>query len=143
MIYDDDEYEPHLIMTPEDYDEYLLMLHRDLASNMAINLDPPNPFRGMVEESENLAIRINDTNDLPYAISYMEKKLIGEQGFTHVILADPRPIGYSNDLLDTLAENTTYPCQWYKTKEWIIFILNTKDDYKLVIKENKFFIEQD
>jgi hypothetical protein len=136
----DDNYEPKLILTPEQYDSYLLMLHRDLAI-MADNLDPPNPFRGMVDESEGLAIRINDTNDLPYAIQYMENK-IEDKEFDKIILADPRPIGYKYELLEKFAETTRFPCQWFKTNDWIIFILNTKDDYKLVIQDNKFFIQE-
>lgn len=136
-----EEYEPKRIISEEDYDSYLLMLHRDLA-RIAENLDPPNPFRGLVEESEGMAVRINDTNDLPYAISYMENHLIDEKGYRHIILADPRPIGYSNDLLETISKSTIYPCQWFKTKEWIIFFINTNEDYKLVIYNNKFFIKE-
>ena len=135
-----DGYEPKLIMTPDQYDDYLLMLHRDLA-RMAENLDPPNPFRGLVQESDGIAIRINDTNDLHYAITYMEN-LIEEDQFKHIILADPRPIGYSFEILEKMGDETKFPCQWMKTNDWIIFILNTDEQHKLVIKENKFFIKE-
>lgn len=135
-----EEYEPKLIIAEEQYDEYLLMLHRDLA-RMAEVLDPPNPFRGLVNESEGLAVRINDTNDLPYAISYMENK-IEDKEFNKIILADPHPIGYSYELLEKFAETTKFPCQWFKTKNWIIFFINTNEDCKLVIQHNKFFIKE-
>lgn len=138
MIFDND-YEPKLILAAEQYDDYLLMLHRDLA-RMAENLDPPNPFRGLVNEGEGLAIRINDTNDLPYSISYMENNLIKEQGYKHIILADPRPIGYSNDLLDSIMKDTEYPSYWFKTQEWIIVMINFLENEKLVIKNGEFII---
>ena len=69
------DYEPKIIIREEQYQEYLLSLHRTLG-NLAENRDPPNPFRSLLEEGDNLKIIVNDTNDLRHCIKEFEQKIL-------------------------------------------------------------------
>ena len=133
-----DDYQPKVIIREEQYQEYLLDLHRTLGY-LAENRDPPNPFRSLLEEGDNLKIIINDTNDLRFCIKEFEDK-IKEGELEHVIIGDPHTFGYGFQLLDKMVEDVDIPVDWIKDKRWIIIKLNI-DDKKLVIEQSRIRVE--
>lgn len=133
-----DDYQPKIIIREEQYQEYLLDLHRTLGY-LAENRDPPNPFRSLLEEGDNLKIIINDTNDLRFCIKEFEDK-IKEGELEHVIIGDPHTFGYGFQLLDKMVEDVEIPVDWIKDKRWIIIKLNI-DDKKLVIEQSRIRVE--
>lgn len=135
-----DNYVPRKIMSGEDCEDYMLLLHRELAS-IAKNYDPPNPFRGLISHDESLEIVVNDTNDLHWLIAFYEEKIIDGDA-SHVILADPNSYGYRFDTLDKMCDDRKVPCYYVKNKDWIIFMLNTKDNEKLILKDGKLAVIQ-
>ena len=130
-------YEPRTIISPEQYDEYLLDLHRTLAT-IAEDHDPPNPFRGLIEEGDNIKVVVNDTNDLHFCIEHFEKKIAANE-IEHVIIGDPHTLGYTIEALERMVENTS--AEFTKSKQWIIVKLNTSNK-KLVIKNRKLKVEK-
>jgi hypothetical protein len=136
----DEEYEPRIIMTDNEYAQYRLLLHRELAT-IAENRDPPSPFRPLLEEGYNLKIVVNHTNDLPWVIERFEEKIINGD-YEHVIIGDPKTLGYSMDTLDRLLEDRDVSATYYKNKEWIIFLLNITKNNKLVIEQSKIIVER-
>ena len=131
-------YEPKIIITPEQYDSHLLNLHRTVGY-MCENRDPPNPFRSLLEEGDNIKLVINDTNDLNYCIKHFEERM--EDGeFQHVIIGDPHAFGYGTEILDKMTANLSVPVSWLKDKQWILILLNT-DKEKLVIEHGKIRVE--
>lgn len=133
-----DQYEPKIIITPEQYDSHLLNLHREVGY-LCENRDPPNPFRGLLEEGDNLRIAINDTNDLRFCVKHFEER-IADGEFEHVIIGDPNAFGYGFELLDKILEDVEIPAEWNKNKQWIFILLNT-DKNKLVIEHGKIRVE--
>lgn len=132
------DYEPKIIIREEQYQEYLLNLHRTLG-NLAENRDPPNPFRSLLEEGDNLKIIVNDTNDLRHCIKEFEQKIL-DGDLEYVIIGDPHTYGYGFKLLDKMVENLDLPIRWRKDKQWIIVEINI-DNKQLVIENNKLKIE--
>ena len=132
------DYEPKIIIREEQYQEYLLNLHRTLG-NLAENRDPPNPFRSLLEEGDNLKIIVNDTNDLHHCIKEFEQKIL-DGDLEYVIIGDPHTYGYGFQLLDKMVENLDLPIRWRKDKQWIIVEINI-DNKQLVIENNKLKIE--
>lgn len=120
------------------YDEYELLLHRELAS-MSVNHDPPNPFRGTATETVGVRIYVNDTNDLPYQIQ-AATETIKDGISTTVIIGDPYTIGYRAEILDRLAEECPYPCRYVRNKDWIVFMVNILPDQTLHIQDGKFLV---
>ena len=133
------EYEPKRIIMPEMYDEYELLLHRELAS-YAVNLDPPNPFRKSIMESPDIKIIVNDTNDLPFVIKHFETQ-VEDNKYTTVIIGDPAPLGYSLDVLDRLNDESPYKSRFIRNKDWIIYMINIDVHEKLYIEDGKFVIK--
>lgn len=133
-----ENYEPRIIISPENYDSHLLDLHRQLAQ-FAENLDPPNPFRGLLEEGDNIKIAINDTNDLHFCIKYFEKKILDGE-LTNVVIGDPHTVGYSFEAIEKMAEEISIVVDWNKNKDWIIVMLNTTID-NLVIEHGKIRVK--
>ena len=134
-----DSYTPKTIISNEMYDDYLLQLHREIAHSLAKSLDPPNPFRGTIEEG-NVKILLNDTNDLHWALTYCEKKIHAEE-HKYIIMGDPHTIGYSIEILERMESELNIPGTFIKTKEWIIFLLNTSEFNKLIIEKNEIVIK--
>ena len=132
------DYEPKIIIREEQYQEYLLSLHRTLG-NLAENRDPPNPFRSLIEEGDNLKIIVNDTNDLRHCIKEFEQKIL-DGDLEYVIIGDPHTYGYGFQLLDKMVEDLDLPIRWRKDKQWIIVEINI-DNKQLVIENNKLKIE--
>jgi len=132
------DYEPKIIIREEQYQEYLLNLHRTLG-NLAENRDPPNPFRSLLEEGDNLKIIVNDTNDLRHCIKEFEQKIL-DGDLEYVIIGDPHTHGYGFQLLDKMVEDLDLPIKWRKDKQWIIVEINI-DNKQLVIENNKLKIE--
>lgn len=132
------DYEPKIIIREEQYQEYLLNLHRTLG-NLAENRDPPNPFRSLLEEGDNLKIIVNDTNDLRHCIKEFEQKIL-DGDLEYVIIGDPHTYGYGFQLLDKMVEDLDLPITWRKDKQWIIVEINI-DNKQLVIENNKLKIE--
>jgi len=132
------DYEPKIIIREEQYQEYLLNLHRTLG-NLAENRDPPNPFRSLLEEGDNLKIIVNDTNDLRHCIKEFEQKIL-DGDLEYVIIGDPHTYGYGFQLLDKMVEDLELPIKWRKDKQWIIVEINI-DNKQLVIENNKLKIE--
>lgn len=132
------DYEPKIIIREEQYQEYLLSLHRTLG-NLAENRDPPNPFRSLLEEGDNLKIIVNDTNDLRHCIKEFEQKIL-DGDLEYVIIGDPHTYGYGFQLLDKMVEDLDLPIRWRKDKQWIIVEINI-DNKQLVIENNKLKIE--
>ena len=133
-----ENYEPRIIISPENYDSHLLDLHRQLAQ-FADNLDPPNPFRGLLEEGDNIKIAINDTNDLHFCIKYFEKKILDGE-LTNVVIGDPHTIGYSFEAIEKMTEEISIVVDWNKNKDWIVVMLNTTTD-NLVIEHGKIRVK--
>jgi len=134
------DYEPRIIILPDLYDEYELLLHRELAS-FAINLDPPNPFRTLTKEGEGVKIVVNDTNDLPFAIQHFQLQI--KDGKYHtVIVGDPAPNGYSLSVLDRLVDESEYRVKYIRNKDWIIFMINIDEGGQLYIEDGKFVFRQ-
>lgn len=132
------EYEPKRIIMSEMYDEYELLLHRELAS-YAVNLDPPNPFRKTITESLGINIVVNDTNDLPFVVKHFEQQI--EDGkYTTVIIGDPAPLGYSLEVLDRLNDESPYVSRYIRNKDWIVYMINIDAHEKLYIEDGKFTI---
>ena len=134
-----DDYQPKIIIREEQYQEYLLDLHRTLGY-LAENRDPPNPFRSLLEEGENLKIIVNDTNDLHHCIKEFEYK-IKEGELEHVIIGDPHTFGYGFQLIETMIDDVDIPVDWIKDKRWIIIKLNIDDNKKLVIEQSRIRIK--
>jgi hypothetical protein len=134
-----ESYVPKRVIGKEMYDDYLLQLHREIAHNLAKSLDPPNPFRGTIEEG-NVKILLNDTNDLHWALTYCEKKIHAEE-YKYIIMGDPNTIGYSMSILERMESELSIPGTFIKTKEWIIFLLNTNEFDKLIIEKNEIVIK--
>lgn len=132
------DYEPKIIIREEQYQEYLLSLHRTLG-NLAENRDPPNPFRSLLEEGDNLKIIVNDTNDLRHCIKEFEQKIL-DGDLEYVIIGDPHTYGYGFQLLDKMVEDLDLPIRWRKDKQWIIVEINI-DNKQIVIENNKLKIE--
>lgn len=133
-----DGYAPRIIIQHDMYDDYLLDLHRTL-SYMAENRDPPNPFRGLIEEGDNLKIAINDTNDLHFCIKHFERKILDGE-LESVIIGDPHTFGYGFELIEKMCEDLEVPVKWNKDKRWITVMLNTHG--KLVIEHGKIRVEK-
>ena len=133
------EYEPKRIIMPEMYDEYELLLHRELAS-YAVTLDPPNPFRKSIMESPDVKIVVNDTNDLPFVIKHFETQ-VEDNKYTTVIIGDPAPLGYSLDVLDRLNDESPLVSRYIRNKDWIIYMINIDAHEKLYIEDGKFVIK--
>jgi hypothetical protein len=132
------DYEPKRIIMPEWYDEYELMLHRELAS-YAKNLDSPNPFRKAITETIGIKIVLNDTNDLPFVVKHFEEKI--DDGIEEtVIIGDPAPLGYSLEVLDRLNDESKYSSRYIRNKEWIIYMINIDEHKDLYIEDGKFQI---
>lgn len=132
------DYQPKVIIREEQYQEYLLDLHRTLGY-MAENRDEPNPFRSLLEEGDNLKIIVNDTNDLKYCIDAFVEN-IKDGKLEHVIIGDPHTFGYGFQLLDKMVEQVDIPCAWSKDKSWILIMLNI-DNKKLVIEQSRIRVE--
>lgn len=131
-------YEPKIIIREEQYQQYLLDLHRTLGY-LAENRDPPNPFRSLLEEGDNLKIIVNDTNDLHHCIKEFEQKIL-DGDLQYVIIGDPHTYGYGMEILDKMTQDVSLPINWSKDKHWIIIEINI-DNKKLVIENNKLKIE--
>ena len=134
-----EDYEPKIIIRQEQYENYLLDLHRTIGY-MSENRDPPNPFRSLLEEGDNLKIIVNDTNDLRFCIEHFERK-ISDGELTNVIIGDPHTFGYSLESLDKMIENINVPISYLRDKKWIIVMLNT-DNKMLVIEDGKIRVEK-
>lgn len=134
-----DNYEPRVIIPEEHKTEYLISLHRTLGYT-AENLDPPSPFRGLLEEGDNLKIVLNDTNDLRHCIKEFEDKIL-EGELKHVIIGDPHTFGYGVQILDKMLEDVSIPAFWEKDKQWILVKLNIVAENKLIIEESRIRIK--
>ena len=132
------DYQPKIIIREEQYQEYLLDLHRTLGY-LAENRDPPNPFRSLLEEGDNLKIIVNDTNDLRHCIKEFEQKIL-DGDLEHVIIGDPHTFGYGFDLIEKMIEDVELPISWSKDKRWIIVMINI-DNKNLVIEQSRIRVE--
>lgn len=133
------DYEPKRIIMPEWYDEYELMLHRELAA-FSVNLDSPNPFRKTINETIGIKIVVNDTNDLPFVIKHFEEQITDGIEET-VIIGDPASHGYGLEVLNRLVDESKYTCRYIRNKEWIIYMINIDADKKLYIEDGKFLLK--
>jgi hypothetical protein len=132
------DYQPKIIIREEQYQEYLLDLHRTLG-HIAINRDPPNPFRSLLEEGDNLKIIVNDTNDLRHCIKEFEQKIL-DGDLENVIIGDPHTFGYGFELLDKMIEDVEVPIHYFKDKHWITVMINI-DNKNLVIEQSRIKVE--
>ena len=132
------DYQPKIIIREEQYQEYLLDFHRTLGY-LAENRDPPNPFRSLLEEGDNLKIIVNDTNDLRHCIKEFEQKIL-DGDLEHVIIGDPHTFGYGFDLLDKMIEDVELPISWSKDKRWITVMINIHNK-NLVIEQSRIRVE--
>lgn len=132
------DYQPKVIIREEQYQEYLLDLHRTLGY-MAENRDEPNPFRSLLEEGDNLKIIVNDTNDLRHCIKEFEQKIL-DGDLEHVIIGDPHTFGYGFELIEKMIEDVELPINWSKDKHWITVMINI-DNKKLVIEQSRIRVE--
>ena len=132
------DYQPKVIIREEQYQEYLLDLHRTLGY-MAENRDEPNPFRSLLEEGDNLKIIVNDTNDLRHCIKEFEQKIL-DGDLENVIIGDPHTFGYGFELIEKMIEDVELPISWSKDKRWIIVMINI-DNKKLVIEQSRIRVE--
>ena len=130
----DKDYEPKIIISPEDYDDYLLMFHRELL-RIGENLDPPSPFRSELRDGENVKVVINDTNDLHYCIEHFCDE-ISNGKLTHVIVGDPATLGYKFETLDKMCLDFDLPVRYFKNKEWIIVLINITVDEKITVENS-------
>ncbi len=134
-----EDYEPKNVIRHEEYDNYLLDLHRTIA-NFAEDRDPPSPFRGLIEEGDNIRIVVNDTNDLRFCIEHFQKRILDGE-LEHVIIGDPHTIGYSVDAIERMTSDLEISADWSRDKDWIIIKLNTVDK-KIVIENRKIRVEK-
>lgn len=134
-----EDYEPKNVIRHEQYDSYLLDLHRTIA-NFAEDRDPPSPFRGLIEEGDNIRIVVNDTNDLRFCIEHFQKRILDGE-LEHVIIGDPHTIGYSFDAIERMTSDLDISADWSRDKDWIIIKLNTVDK-KIVIENRKIRVEK-
>ena len=134
-----EDYEPKNVIRHEEYDNYLLDLHRTIA-NFAEDRDPPSPFRGLIEEGENIRIVVNDTNDLRFCIEHFQKRILDGE-LENVIIGDPHTIGYSIDAIERMTSDLEISADWSRDKDWIIIKLNTVDK-KIVIENRKIRVEK-
>jgi hypothetical protein len=134
-----EDYEPKNVIRHEEYDNYLLDLHRTIA-NFAEDRDPPSPFRGLIEEGDNIRIVVNDTNDLRFCIEHFQKRILDGE-LEHVIIGDPHTIGYSIDAIERMTSDLEISADWSRDKDWIIIKLNTVDK-KIVIENRKIRVEK-
>jgi len=134
-----EDYEPRIIIRQEQYDEYLLNLHRHIGY-FAENKDPPNPFRGLLEVGENLKIIVNDTNDLRFCIKHFEQKILDKE-LENVIIGDPHTFGYGEELIEKMLEDVSMPYSWIRDRQWISIMLNTNRN-ELVIEHGKIRVEK-
>ena len=132
------DYQPKIIITPEQYDSHLLNLHREIGF-ISENRDPPNPFRGLLEEGNNLKIVVNDTNDLRFCVKHFEERITDGE-FEHVIIGDPNSFGYGFQILDKMLEDIKISASWNKNKQWIFVMLNINNK-KLIIEHGKIRVE--
>ena len=132
------EYQPKIIIREEQYQEYLLDFHRTLGYQ-AENRDPPNPFRSLLQEGDNLKIIVNDTNDLRHCIKEFEQKIL-DGDLEHVIIGDPHTFGYGFDLIEKMIEDVELPISWSKDKRWITVMINI-DNKKLIIEQSRIKVE--
>jgi hypothetical protein len=134
-----EKYQPKIIIADLDYDSYLLQLHREIVANkIAEDQDNPNPFRGNIVE-DNIKIIVNDTNDLYYVLKHFEKKI--DLGiYEYVIIGDPHVLGYKYDTLQSMCRDMKYHTKIIQIKDWIICLINIKDNNKLIIKDNKLAV---
>ena len=132
------DYQPKIIIREEQYQEYLLDFHRTLGY-LAENRDPPNPFRSLLEEGDNLKIIVNDTNDLRHCIKEFEQKIL-DGDLENVIIGDPHTFGYGFDLLDKMIEDVEVPIHYFKDKRWITVMINI-DNKNLVIEQSRIRVE--
>ena len=133
------DYQPKVVIREEQYQEYLLDLHRTIA-NFAEDRDPPSPFRGLIEEGDNIRIVVNDTNDLRFCIEHFQKRILDGE-LEHVIIGDPHTIGYSIDAIERMTSDLEISADWSRDKDWIIIKLNTVDK-KIVIENRKIRVEK-
>jgi hypothetical protein len=56
-------------------------------------------------------------------------------------MGDPNTIGYSMSILERMESELSIPGTFIKTKEWIIFLLNTNEFDKLIIEKNEIVIK--
>ena len=134
-----EDYEPKNVIRHEEYYNYLLDLHRTIA-NFAEDRDPPSPFRGLIEEGDNIRIVVNDTNDLRFCIEHFQKRILDGE-LEHVIIGDPHTIGYSIDAIERMTSDLEISADWSRDKDWIIIKLNTVDK-KIVIENRKIRVEK-
>ena len=134
-----EDYEPKNVIRHEEYDNYLLDLHRTIA-NFAEDRDPPSPFRGLIEEGDNIRIVVNDTNDLRFCIEHFQKRILDVE-LERVIIGDPHTIGYSIDAIERMTSDLEISADWSRDKDWIIIKLNTVDK-KIVIENRKIRVEK-
>jgi len=133
------DYQPKVVIREEQYQEYLLDLHRTIA-NFAEDRDPPSPFRGLIEEGDNIRIVVNDTNDLRFCIEHFQKRILDGE-LEHVIIGDPHTIGYSIDAIERMTSDLEISADWSRDKDWNIIKLNTVDK-KIVIENRKIRVEK-
>jgi hypothetical protein len=132
----DEEYTPKRIISEVDYDNYLLMLHRELANLKIIeNTDPPSPFRKFLLQEEDIKIVINDTNDLYYCIRYFVDQIQNDE-IKHAIIGDPYTLGYKHDVLDKMTGDFNLPVSFVKNKDWIIALINITDSESIIIEDS-------
>lgn len=128
-------YEPKVIIPTEEQSEYKLMLFKEVIKLCEDN-QPVNPFKTIYEEGEGLRIALNTTNDLPWAINYWDNE-ISNNNIKHVILGDPNPSSYSQEVLVNCISSCKNISTFHITEDWYMALINIDGLNKLVVNESK------
>lgn len=130
-----DIYEPKIILDERQLPDFELLMARELAMYIQSD-DPPSPFRGPLESTDEVKMVINNTNDLKFQVEHWISEI--KNGANDVVLiGDPFRHGYSMQIINNIAELCDIPCNYIVAKDWIIFCLNIADLSKLRIKDSK------
>ena len=79
---------------------------------------------------------MNTTNDLPWAINYWDNE-ISNDNIKHVILGDPNPSSYSQEVLVNCISSCKNISTFHITEDWYIALINIDGLNKLVVNESK------
>ena len=116
------------------------MLYKEV-ERLCENNEPSNPFKSsIIEEGEGLKIALNTTNDLQWAINYWNDEISNDK-FKHVILGDPVPAGYKNEVIENILSECKHKSKFIINKDWIIVQINIDDGNNLVVKDSRIIVE--
>lgn len=129
-----DEYEPKIIIGDNQIPDFQLLMARELAMYIRSE-DPPSPFRGPLESTDQVKMVINNTNDLKYQVDHWMNEI--KNGNENIVLiGDPFRQGYGMQAINSIANLCDIPCNYIVNDSWIIFCLNISDLSALYIKDS-------